>query len=177
MNRSIVAVLIPVVVLIGWCLWLESRAVTGTAVQLPITGYDPRDLLSGHFMRYRLELGESNPCGVASAHNEVCACVAAQSAESVSGVYWAGSCAARPAECRTFLRGRCDGSRFVAGVEQYFIPEDLAPQLQRLPEEATIVLALDRAGHATVLRMLVAGEPVEEYARRIQAEQIQHVAE
>jgi len=38
----------------GWIAAEETARLRGVEVLLPVEGYDPRDLLSGHYVRFRL---------------------------------------------------------------------------------------------------------------------------
>ena len=80
---------------------------------------------------------------------------------------WSGTCAERPSTCAVSLRGQCNGSRFTADVEQYYIPESLAPALARVPQNASVILKLDVEGRAHVQRVLVEEQSIEEYAAQV----------
>ena len=45
----------PLFCLICWCLFLTCQRQNGTDLTLPIMGYDPRDLLSGHYIQYQID--------------------------------------------------------------------------------------------------------------------------
>ena len=53
--RMILVLLLPFIVLLGWTCWLAYETTTRFEVTLPITGYDPRDLLSGHYILYKID--------------------------------------------------------------------------------------------------------------------------
>lgn len=57
MNKKILAVIfiIPFISLIFWTMWLYTQQVTGTEIKVAVMGYDPRDLLSGHYIRYSID--------------------------------------------------------------------------------------------------------------------------
>ena len=50
MNKKILAFIfvIPFAALLTWTMWLYTQQATGKEVKVAVTGYDPRDLLSGH---------------------------------------------------------------------------------------------------------------------------------
>lgn len=61
--------LIPVICLFVWNCFLWYDKDSGTEIIVQITGYDPRDLLSGHYIRYRIDWDktdlqqfENKPC-------------------------------------------------------------------------------------------------------------------
>jgi len=47
--------LIPFLFFIGWIYTLSTQVEEGRLVAVPITGYDPRDLLRGHYLRYQID--------------------------------------------------------------------------------------------------------------------------
>ena len=46
---------IPLLFFIIWTGYLEYQKQTGDLITLPITGYDPRDLFSGHYILYQID--------------------------------------------------------------------------------------------------------------------------
>lgn len=160
-----VAVLVPFIALLGWSLSLAIGLASGTAVRLRIEGSDPRDFLRGHYIRYSLTQG--GKCEVeARLQNDLhCGCLTPEPNTPYSAISWIGLCDRKPADCALFLKGSCRSGRFTAGVEEYYIPEELAPALKSVPEDSAIVLAVSRTGRSQVVKMLVGDIPVEEYAR------------
>lgn len=57
MKAKILAICfaLPFVCLLIWTLSLSWHHQQGTAIKVPITGYDPRDLLSGHYIQYQID--------------------------------------------------------------------------------------------------------------------------
>lgn len=57
MKTKILAVCftIPFVCLVVWTLFLAWQRNHGTEVKVAVMGYDPRDLLSGHYIQYQID--------------------------------------------------------------------------------------------------------------------------
>jgi len=57
MNKKflILALSFPFIALIVWTISLYIQQSTGTEIKVAIMGYDPRDLLSGHYIRYTID--------------------------------------------------------------------------------------------------------------------------
>ncbi len=57
MNKKILALvfIIPFVILLAWTIWLYAQQATGKEVKVAVNGYDPRDLLSGHYIQYTID--------------------------------------------------------------------------------------------------------------------------
>ena len=51
----LIILFIPLFYLIGWSLFLNHQRAQGTDIKVSITGYDPRDLLSGHYIAYQID--------------------------------------------------------------------------------------------------------------------------
>ena len=51
---------IPVFFFIGWIGSLSMQVEEGRLVAVPITGYDPRDILRGHYLRYQIDTRHFN---------------------------------------------------------------------------------------------------------------------
>lgn len=57
MNKKTLALIFytPLLVLLVWTAWLYGLQMTGEEVTVAIRGYDPRDLLSGHYIQYTID--------------------------------------------------------------------------------------------------------------------------
>ena len=64
MNKKILAFIfvIPFAALLTWTMWLYTQQATGKEVKVAVTGYDPRDLLSGHYIQYTIDWDRTD-CG------------------------------------------------------------------------------------------------------------------
>ena len=54
-NIFIFIFLLPLICLMGWTGFLTYQQKNGQEVKVRITGYDPRDILSGHYIAYRID--------------------------------------------------------------------------------------------------------------------------
>lgn len=171
MNRMIAAVSLPIVVLLAWTVLLSVRVSTGSEAKLKVIGFDPRDLLSGHYIQYQIDYELDDICRD-RVDIETCVCLGFSPSDGRFIGHWSGSCLERPADtCQTyFLRGVCQAGRFATGIERFYIPEALAPALLTVPEDSSIIVALDGRGGAQVKDFLVEDKPYTEYAERRLAE-------
>ena len=55
-----IALITPLICLAGWLIYLTFQRATGKEVIVSIQGYDPRDLLSGHYIRYTIDWEKTN---------------------------------------------------------------------------------------------------------------------
>jgi uncharacterized membrane-anchored protein len=130
---------------------------------LAVHGYDPRDLLSGHYLQYRVDYGggEEGGCGLASSPE----------AETASYLYMhnPGTPEARldqrpPADPEAvYIKGVCRRGLFQAGIERFYVPEDKAPLLDRILRAAEIPAGVEvrisAGGQAQVREFLLDGQP------------------
>jgi hypothetical protein len=133
-----------------------------------VGGYDPRDLLKGRYLAYRLVLNEEPPieeCGD-PAGEDCCLCLFDQG-QGVQPRLQRATCAT--------ARERCDGMLRLSEVEslrRYYIPEADAQKLTEVFQQAVVerrahlVVAIDADGRPRVDRMLIDGEPLERAIRK-----------
>ena len=142
MKRSILAL----------TLFKSSNFFMGREVELPIVGYDPRDLLSGHYLVYRVDYGVKNLCATPG---EVQGFVCLDNRSFTQD---------RPDKCSLFIKGTCKHLRFEAGIERFYIPEEKATMLDQMVrgKQASIVISITGSGHAQVKNLLLNGKPWEE---------------
>lgn len=163
------AVAFPIVLLLGWVTQLEFQNATGTVVRVPVYGYDPRDLLSGHYLRFTFlsQQSPSNLCDSTEllASEQTCVCLKrdGDSQNNLHQLSEVKSCSDADSTCSLYLQGICD-SRAEEG--KYYIPESLAPKLSVVPSGATATLSVTRGGRYNILQLYVGDQTIEEYARR-----------
>lgn len=164
--KRVFAIFFPVLLLAFWVLSLEFEKRSGTEYHLKIEGYDPRDLLSGHYLQFRLTFLPGSECSGADSER-TCACFAssADNPKVLEGVE-VKNCIQAAEECPVYIEGSCSRGRFLAGLERYYIPEELAPALSVIPDKATALVALNGNGKAAIKGLMVGQETIEEYARK-----------
>ena len=125
-----------------------------------IEGFDPRDLLRGHYLQFRLRvdpISEREACDDASP--DCCLCLTRVAEDAVPYVERASCATAR--SCTAMLR-----ARYLHEPQRYYVPEQRAVSLERRLLEAMqqrraqAVLAIDRNGEAQVRELRVDGEPL-----------------
>ncbi len=162
MSRTAIwAIAVPFAIFLAWTGKIVYDANTGEVVSLAIKGFDPRDLLSGHYLRYRVEWGGPS-CAGTSYGEAHCICLGQEKpAQSV----WAGSCEELPEICRTYIRGVCQAGQFDAELERYYFPEEWRGKLVTVPDKATVQVSVTKSGRATVLGLSVADKPLGDWIK------------
>jgi uncharacterized membrane-anchored protein len=152
-KRLTAALLFPILSLMALAAYKNSVVNFGQEVILPISGYDPRDLLSGHYLIYRIDYGIQGLCSEDFGQYEAHVCLEPLRYSLT-----------RPEDCAKLIRGVCNSGRFEAGIEKYYVPEERALELEDKvrSKSASIVLALTPGGQAQVKDLLIDGHSWQE---------------
>ena len=150
----IVALAVPILALAASAYLKNVQRNTGVEVVLPIKGFDPRDLLSGHYLIYRVDYGVAGGCDKQQGQASVCL-------RPQRVLY---PTAELPPDCTLFIHGQCDNGVFSAGIERFYIPEEYAQVLEDKvrDQQGELVLAVDSQGNAAIRDLLIGGKPWKE---------------
>ena len=162
MRRSfaLVAVGLPLLLVVAGILRAEHHLRTSRVWHFEVTGYDPRDLLSGHYLRFRIVLGVEGVERACRERGECCLCLGDRGATQPPEVALASCDEARSA---------CDGvvrTDRLAEIERFYVPEEHAAVLEeRLAEaqearRARVLLSISADGHPQVSDLWIDGRPV-----------------
>ncbi|MDN3637351.1 GDYXXLXY domain-containing protein [Simiduia curdlanivorans] len=121
----------------------------GKEFTLPVTGFDPRDLLSGHYIVYQIAFDIDDLCAENSEPEAVCLVEGGDHYASHSAL-----------ACDYPLRGVCQYGRFQTGLERFYIPQSEAMRLDAAVRkgEGSIVLSVTPSGANVVKKLLVNGQ-------------------
>ncbi len=167
-TLPLLSVVLPLLVMAGWVATIEWNLQSGQQVEFAVGGYDPRDLLSGHFVTYAVDYGSVPPCAEdAYRTQEQCVCLT----QTPSSTLWTAtstfSCdGAGTPPCEVFIKGQCRYRRFVAGIERLYIPESYSSQLAVLPPASTIRVRVSKSGLGRLETLLIGGRPYQEALTR-----------
>ena len=154
--KKILAVIFPIVMISTWISTQAYDLLVGTVVELPIRGYDPRDLLSGHYAIYDVLYGNKAVCPTRKKiSHSACVCLEKSGKDNLFQGSWLGSCSAKPQECRLFLKGTCENKRFKAGIERFYFSEVHKEVLRVVPEGSTIIVSVSSQGKALVKDLVI----------------------
>ena len=163
MSRNLIriALVLPLVVIVLAIARAELFLRQSAEFTLPIGGYDPRDLLHGHYLQFRLVLDaehteEREAC---DAGKEACCWCLTRTQDTPAA-------RAERAMCRT-ARELCDGALPLSAAERafrFYVPEAQARSLERelmdarAADNAYATFALDQNGEARVRELTLAGK-------------------
>ncbi len=170
LNKKLAAALaVPIIFLALLCAYKAFKVMAGKKIIVPITGFDPRDILSGHYLTYRLKLDAGDACqGTDWDRDNISLCLALDGGGTVIGsvpMYHDDD----ENLCDALLSGKCSGGSFVAGIERFYIPENESAALDRAVRsgEGSLVVSVDRKGKAAVKELLINGKPWREAVRHL----------
>ncbi|MEG3640259.1 GDYXXLXY domain-containing protein [Magnetococcus sp. PR-3] len=175
---TILAVSLPILALSGLVGVKSHILQNGQTIILPITGLDPRDLLSGHYLTYQVHYGVQGLCSDQPQVNAPSPLTQkTHRSPHGSGPTSAFLCLDpkqffynKPAKktCQTVLAGRCHNGQFTAGIEKFYIPQKFAPLLERAVQnqQGQVSIKVTADGKAQVDNLFIQKQPWKSYLNR-----------
>ena len=154
MNKLFLGIIaLDVVFFGGWIARNEYKSRVGEEVLLPVRGYDPRDMLSGHFVRFRL-VAEQQAAAFAdpSQTGRVRFCL-----EKDQDDRWKVT---KQGTCKVSIAGDADRGSVRFAVERFYVDESRANEVLSFGEaKDTYVRArVDGDGNVQLLDLVVNGK-------------------
>jgi uncharacterized membrane-anchored protein len=181
-NRPLfIALLIPFLALSALTGFKAFKRFAGQEIIIPISGYDPRDILSGHFLTYRLDLVGSvcsndenyvdrDDKAYGSKTVLLCLELSEKRVTTSTRIRYEQN----KENCGQLLKGHCQGSRFLADVERFYIPEEYSQQLDSALRKwgdkqhiTEILLSVDPSGQAVVKDLLIDKKSWKDYFKSL----------
>jgi len=155
--RLLSAIGLPIIALLCLLLYKQSIINTGQNINLDIVGFDPRDLLSGHYLRYNIDYNSRNQCPTSSR----AAIQTARLCLKPERYFIDNTVGNRQQHCDLYLEGICTKTGFKAGIERFYIPEEYASQLDLLVRDArgALQIRVNSQGKAVIDNLLIDGDP------------------
>jgi uncharacterized membrane-anchored protein len=151
--RLAAALLFPIVVLAANTWMYQQQRSAGESFKFPIEGFDPRDMLSGHYLFYKVDYGI--PTGNGCPTSDISAALCLRPERRIYPVD------ERSNSCEVYLQGECDASaNFTAGLERFYIPQEYAAKLESdiASKKGEIEVSIDKHGNAAILDLLIDGK-------------------
>jgi uncharacterized membrane-anchored protein len=146
----ILAIVVPLSSLTVLVFQKNKHMNSGIEVRIPIDGNDPRDLLAGYYLRYRVLYGVEELCPISPKMNKYPAYICLETKKFSATKF---------KNCLQMIKGICSNRIFNAGIEHYYVPEDQAKKLEQLilKSPMSIVVKLNSQGEAQLIDLLVDG--------------------
>lgn len=147
-SALVTGLVIPILALAALVAYKRHILTTGREVVLPIEGYDPRDLLAGHYLTYTVNYGVEGLCQGSQEPSPAYVCLSTHTSSQMV-----------PENCSLYIRGRCERGRFLAGVERYYVPQSSALELEQKvrDKKASVVISVTPLGEAQVKDLWIDG--------------------
>ena len=151
-----VALAFPILFLIGMIGVNEYNLRKSKTLVLPVQGYDPRDLLSGHYLIYKVDYGLSCPDDLDGFPVTAYMCFEPKKYIVISK---------QPEKtCSLFIKGQClRNLEFQTNASRYYIPEKKAKQLEQLfikADKKNVILSVTKKGHVLVKDLIIDGKSI-----------------
>ena len=176
-SLRITAFVFPLIVLMGIAGVSEYHLKTGRTLVLPVEGYDPRDLLSGRYLMYKINYGLK--CPERTQENLRCGKQNRLRCTPSAGKVRAYMCFEPekyitffnpPENCSFFLKGRClPNKTFYTRTDRYYLPEKQAQKIEqifRAGKKKSVVLSVTKTGRAFAKDILIDGKSLQNLIRR-----------
>lgn len=162
---AIASVLVPLIVLAAWAISVEIKSDGGAVRRVKIVGYDPVDMLSGHYLVYRYDFGKLDICKDVPNHMNVCICVGHGFNKDNEIIATKKiECDVAGKTCDLHIKGRCDYSTFLTSSERFYFPESYSAVLARVPENAQAEISIQKNGAINLRNIYVWDQPLLDWA-------------
>lgn len=172
---KIFTLFLPIVVLTGMVFVHHWNKNNGVEYVIPITGYDPRDMLRGHYLTFRYDWNwRVKAPQKYSCYKEDCGVCLDSNGDAQTVFNPLVDVRFKDTECPVFLKGHVKYGRFYPGgdkaysLQRYYIPEKYAEELNdllRTDEDTRFDIGLRRSGSGKtyIAHLYINGETLEEW--------------
>ena len=148
----------PFFMLIGMVILNEYHLKTSRTIVLPVEGHDPRDLLSGYYLVYKIRYGLKCPKNPSYSKGKVKAYMCFEPKKQITLFR-------KPKHCSFFLKGYCfSNGDFYSHGDRFYLPEQKAQEIEKLFRSAvkkSVVLSVTKKGHALAKDLLIDGKSIQ----------------
>ncbi len=154
-----IALFLPLGIMLAWILSNIFMIESGTSIRLRVQGFDPRNLLSGHYLEFSVDFGQRIAC---EKDTDICLCLKKDSAgfhifeSKVSCL--ANSCAVK-------VRGSCESGIFRTGIERYYFGEESVRDLAFAPPNSSIEVSVSKNGEMRATQFFVGDLTIEDWLK------------
>ena len=167
MNNKYVtfAVMLPLLAIAFMIVRAELSINQGTQWQLQIQGYDPRDLLRGHYLRFQVAYNFKSEQESCAGTSDCCLCLndVGETVPLVSKL----DCKVAKTQCDSIIR-----SEFERSLNRYYIAEDYARKAEKILQEAQIQdnaflsIAVSEKGKPVITDLLIGEKPINDLLKK-----------
>jgi uncharacterized membrane-anchored protein len=140
----VLAVTVPFVLLLAFLLQNVHERSAFPSYKIKISGYDPRDLLHGHYLQFRLDWNYSVPPypKAGSDDNRVLCLTGKKNVDPLVQVVEKQN--VEHHQCQSFVQGKfVYPNNFDIGISEYYVPEEYAQKLEELLRNGKSVFRIE----------------------------------
>ena len=169
MTKTRILLLLPVFVLLGWVFSVQAKISSGTILDMPIRGYDPRDILAGHYLAVQVDFNSfESECKYKEGekrryHHDRTAFFCADSSRIVLNRPETG--------CDVFIKGECPYEYFRNETNtRFYISEKYARLLERAvrnrDNKPMLRLSVTKDGRTFPVDLILDGMPYKKWLEK-----------
>lgn len=163
MTRSLrlIAVSLPIAFLVFMIASAEWQLADSRTWHFAIRGYDPRDLLRGHYVLFQVDVDPAETIGTCAIDDPDC-CYCLSPGDDIEARVALAPCAEARSQCEAFVR-----TAPLHALRRFYIPEagriELESRLRSAARErrAHVAVAVSASGEPMIEALLVDGQPLD----------------
>jgi hypothetical protein len=169
-RAQIIAVTLPILLLIFMIGRAEWQLAHSDTWHFAIRGYDPRDLLRGHYMRFRLDVSPAETIEACAVSDPEC-CYCLEPGQGIEARVSLATCDTARDACDAFVR-----TQPLHALDRFYIPEEGRIEMGQIlrtaarQQRAHLAVAVSRTGEPMIEALLVDGVPIEAAAEEESSE-------
>lgn len=147
---SLPLIIIHIYIFYHYFLFFQSMAF----IYFPISGYDPRSLLTGHYIDFKIVLNETIPCPI---ENEIlCGCIQKIQDQNnlLIGNIRLPLSQCQDLNCKPKIQLQCIKKEFIIPQTKFFLTEK-AKDISSIPEHSYILLRVDDDGKSYIENLYI----------------------
>lgn len=154
------AVTLPIVLLVFMVGRAEWQLAHSDTWFFAIRGYDPRDLLRGHYMQFRLSIAPDETLEACSVGDPSC-CYCLEDRDRTEAYVILATCETAMASCDDYVQ-----TRPLHALDRFYIPEEGRVEMETKLRDAALAgrahlsVAVDETGQPMIDGLWVDGEPI-----------------
>lgn len=160
-KQLLIAVAIPFILLSLLIARAEYHIRNGEQWNFQLTGYDPRDLLRGHYLQFRLAYDWDTGTNACRSGQTCCLCLT--KTEAIAPKVHKTSCEVAKTQCDGFMLSTHQNklNRFYIAETEARKAEDLLRQA-RIDKNAYLTVSINKKGEPKIVDLLIDKQPIKE---------------
>lgn len=156
MKKQILLLSIPLVIIIFYIFYHYFKFIqSNELVYFPITGYDPRNILSGHYIQFKVQQNQNINCNIP---NEIlCGCIQFIKDKNnlIIGEIQLPLKECKNLDCKPKIQLQCINNEFMIPHTKFYLTEKAETIVPIIPENSYILLKIDFDGKSYINNIFI----------------------